>query len=638
MPRKSNRVLGAGEEADSRSVRTHAGYNLSRMSKGPTRAAAFLCVVAAILAFVAFSAVAMAQDPDTIYDEADVLSNSEEDQVQEAFDQASEEAGQPLHAFLVPNTSVDSQDAQRELLNQKAREENVPQDAGIIVVAPNDRWTQLKNIDGVSEDAVNEAMVPDFQEEDFAAGLVAGAGEIRGEPVAQGAQNAPDSGGLPAGGILLLLAVLAGVAVLLRNRRRNKQRLEEDRRTAEEEFANLTSRINEFDERERLVAGYLEAQRPLLDQETEGRVEAQIADAKSAGFGQEFNEAAGRLTSEPTTAREKMESGRRLLEGALEKLDLAETTIEDYRAADETLEGKLRTAAQEIDNAERAEEEARAAGVSVEHLQLRSEYDRLAREAAGRAARRDEYDPRRAVAAVDALIERARERQAALRDEVAARDALPEERSLAEDTLAHARETLKEYSHVYSSSVNEWGPAALEGAPAPEELSTDLRHAAGSIERAERAEATGRFAEARSLLREAANLSREIMQAPRKLKTAAVEADRKKREGEEKLKELEARLERAKANEHLMDPYQRQRLREYEYQLQNARYGFFGADWLTALLLFEALDNDYMYMGDPSAMTGEGFDEGGWGDGGDSGGGDWGGGDWGGGDFGGGDW
>ncbi len=52
------------------------------------------------------------------------------------------------------------------------------------------------------------------------------------------------------------------------------------------------------------------------------------------------------------------------------------------------------------------------------------------------------------------------------------------------------------------------------------------------------------------------------------------------------------------------------------YQLQNARYGFFGADWITALLLFEALDHDYAYMG---GVPGEGF-----------------GGDWGGGDFGGG--
>jgi hypothetical protein len=120
------------------------------------------------------------------------------------------------------------------------------------------------------------------------------------------------------------------------------------------------------------------------------------------------------------------------------------------------------------------------------------------------------------------------------------------------------------------------------------------------------------------------------LQSPRRLKAATAEADRKKREGEEKLQELEARLAQAKANEHLMDPHQRRRLREYEYQLQNARYGFFGTDWLTALLLFEALDNDYMYVGDPSSFDAGGF-------GGDWGGGDWGGGDWGGGDFGGGD-
>jgi hypothetical protein len=122
------------------------------------------------------------------------------------------------------------------------------------------------------------------------------------------------------------------------------------------------------------------------------------------------------------------------------------------------------------------------------------------------------------------------------------------------------------------------------------------------------------------------------MQAPSRLKVATAEADRKKREGEEKLSELEARLAQAKANEHLMDPYQRQRLRDYEYQLGNARYGFFGGDWLTALLIFEALDNDYMYMGDPSS-----FSDGGFGNGDDWGGGDWGGGDFGGGDFGGGD-
>jgi hypothetical protein len=270
----------------------------------------------------------------------------------------------------------------------------------------------------------------------------------------------------------------------------------------------------------------------------------------------------------------------------------------------------------------------------VEPQDLRPEYDRLAREGAGRAARRDEFDPRQALAAVDALMEQARERQRALQDEVAARAALPEERSSAEGELARARETLEEYRRAHAEELSRWGPAALEGAPSPEELSSGLRNAAGCIERAGRAEASGRFVAARSLLEEAVTLSREVMRALGTLKASAAEADRKRREGEERLKELEARLERAKANEHLMDPYQRQRLREYEYQLQNARYGFFGADWLTALLVFEALDHDYVHMG---GVPGEGIEEGDWGSGGDWGGGDWGGGDWGGGDFGGGD-
>jgi uncharacterized membrane protein YgcG len=595
--------------------------------------ARFLLMVLLLLVPAAILAPGVAaQGSDTVYDEAGALSDSEEQQVQEAFNQTEEEAGQPLYAFLVPDTGVESQEDQRDLLTQEAREEDVPQDAGVIVVAPNDGWVQLANIDGTSEQDVYEAMVPDFQNGDFAAGLVAGAEEIQGEPVAP--QGDPNAGGLPAGAFLLLLAVLAGAAILLRTRRRNRQRLEDERRAAEEEFANLTSRINEFDEKERLVGGYLEAQRPLLDQETEGRVEALIEDARSAGFGGEFNEAASRLTSEPTVARERMENGRRLLEGALEKLQLAETTIDDYRAADEALDGKLRAAAEEISSTGKAEEEARAAGVYVEPQDLRPEYDRLAREGAGRAARRDEFDPRQALAAVDALMEQARERQRALQDEVAARAALPEERSSAEGELARARETLEEYRRAHAEELSRWGPAALEGAPSPEELSSGLRNAAGCIERAGRAEASGRFAAARSLLEEAVTLSREVMRALGTLKASAAEADRKRREGEEKLKELEARLERAKANEHLMDPYQRQRLREYEYQLQNARYGFFGADWLTALLVFEALDHDYVYMG---GVPGEGIGEGDWGSGGDWGGGDWGGGDWGGGDFGGGD-
>ena len=263
---------------------------------------------------------------------------------------------------------------------------------------------------------------------------------------------------------------------------------------------------------------------------------------------------------------------------------------------------------------------------------LHPEYDHLSREAEQRAARRDQFDPLRVVAAIDALTERARERQSALRDEVAARASLPERRSSAESALARAQEALEEYRRVHAEEESRWGPAALEGAPSPEELASGLREAAGRLERAGQAEASGRFAEARASLEEAAALSRDVMHAPRALKSAVAEADRKRQEGEEKLKELEARLERAKASEYMMDPYQRQRLREYEYQLQNARYGFFGSDWLTALLIFEALDNDYVYM--DGAPGGGGFGD--WG-GGDWGGGDWGGGDWGGGDFGGGD-
>src|SRR3712207_1636613 len=87
---------------------------------------------------------------------------------------------------------------------------------------------------------------------------------------------------------------------------------------------------------------------------------------------------------------------------------------------------------------------------------------------------------------------------------------------------------------------------------------------------------------------------------------------RRRRKGEKKLAELEARLQRAKANRHRMGPRQRSQLRDYERRLVDARGGFFGADWLTALLVFEALDTDYVYVDDPS-----GFADGGWGDGGD---------------------
>ncbi len=574
--------------------------------------------------FVFCPALAAAQGSDTVYDEAGALSGPEEQRVQQAFDSAQEETGQPLYAFLVPNKGVEGQKARQELLTREATEAQVPQDAGVVVVATNDGWGTTYNF---PQDAYN-TMVPDFREGDFAAGLVTGAREIQGEPAAQNAQTDPDggAGGLLGGGLLLLAAV-AGALLLFRNRRANKRRIEEERRSAEEEFADLTVHLNEFDEKERLTSGYLEAQRPLLDQRTEEWIETKISDAKTTGFAREFDEAASRLTSDPIWARERLEHGRNLLAESMQKLHEAERTMDDYRAADEALDGKLRASKEEIRAAEEAEETARAEGVAVEPLKLRPEYDLVAREAADRASRRDEFDPRHSLAAVEALTERARGHRKALQNEISARDALPDERYATEGALLRARETLEEYRGAHERALGEFGQAALGEAPNPGELSSGLLEAQGYMDRAARAASSGRFGEARSLLQGAAEIARKTMQSPTRLKAATAEADRKKREGEEKLQELEARLAQAKANEHLMDPHQRQRLREYEYQLGSARYGFFGADWLTALLLFEALDNDYMYVGDPSS-----FD-----DGDDWGGGDWGGGDFGGGDFGGGD-
>jgi hypothetical protein len=603
---------------------TRTGIILGELIGVLRRKAAPLYVVAVVVAGAAiFPVPAAAQGSDTVYDEAGALSDPEEQRVQQAFDSAQEETGQPLYAFLVPNQGVEGQEARKELLTREAAEAQVPQDAGVVVVATNDGWGTTYNF---PQDAYN-TMVPDFREGDFAAGLVTGAREIQGEPAAQNAQTSPDggAGGLLGGGLLLLAAV-AGALLLFRNRRAKKRRMEEERRIAEEEFAGLTVLLNEFDEKERLASGYLEAQRSLLDQRTEEWVEAKISDAKASDFAREFDEAASRLTSDPIWARERLEHGRNLLALSMQKLREAETTMDDYRAADEALDGRLHVAKEEIQAAEEAEETARAEGVAVEPLKLRPEYNQVAREAADRASRREEFDPRHCLAAVEALTERASGHRKALQNDISARDALPDERYATQGALVRAREALEEYRGAHERALGEFGQAALGEVPNPGELSSSLLEAEGQMDQAERAASSGRFGEARSLFQAAAALARKTMQSPTRLKAATAEADRKRREGEEKLQELEARLAQAKANEHLMDPYQRQRLREYEYQLGNARFGFFGADWLTALLLFEALDNDYTYVGDPSSF----------GDG-DFGGGDWGGGDFGGGDFGGGD-
>ena len=111
------------------------------------------------LAFLAgTSSVALPQGTDTVYDDAGVLTDSQEQQVQGAFDPAQEEAGQPIYTFLVPDTGVNTPQDRQALLTREAREADAPQDAGVIMVAPKDRWDVAANLNGVSEDAVSNAM------------------------------------------------------------------------------------------------------------------------------------------------------------------------------------------------------------------------------------------------------------------------------------------------------------------------------------------------------------------------------------------------------------------------------------------------------------------------------------------------
>src|SRR5919108_4804933 len=221
---------------------------------------------------------AAAQGPDTVFDEAGVLSAVEEQEVQAAFDQVSAESGDPLYAFLVADTNAEGAERQ-ELLLEEASQVEAPADAGVILVDTEDRW-DLVRVAGDSDQAVHEAMAPHFGDGDFTGGLLAGAAEIQ-----DNLSVVPEL--LTTGGVLAVVAAIAGGAFLLWNRRRKERELEELRRLAEKEFAELKGRMDEFGEKERLVAGYLEAQRPLLDQRCEEGVEASIQDSRSAGFGRE---------------------------------------------------------------------------------------------------------------------------------------------------------------------------------------------------------------------------------------------------------------------------------------------------------------------------------------------------------------
>ena len=93
-----------------------------RALTGMLRRTAPLYGLAVVVALAVFPALAAAQGSDTIYDEAGVLTGPEERRVQQAFDSAQEETGQPLYAFLVPNEGVEGQEARQELLTREATE------------------------------------------------------------------------------------------------------------------------------------------------------------------------------------------------------------------------------------------------------------------------------------------------------------------------------------------------------------------------------------------------------------------------------------------------------------------------------------------------------------------------------------
>lgn len=139
----------------------------------------------ALLAF--FSAAAIAQERDTVLDEAGVLSNAGEREVQQAFDEAAEATGDPLYAFLVPDQNVAEGEARRDLLRQEAEEEGAPDDAGVLLVAPEDGWA-LVSPEVEDARAVFETMRPEFRGGDYAQGLVAGA-----EYVADDASAVPEA-------------------------------------------------------------------------------------------------------------------------------------------------------------------------------------------------------------------------------------------------------------------------------------------------------------------------------------------------------------------------------------------------------------------------------------------------------------
>ena len=74
----------------------------------------------------------------------------------------SAESGDLLYAFLESDTNVarDNLDAQREFILDRAEQADLPADAGVIVVAPDEQWSQVYNLSGDTEQDVYGAMAP----------------------------------------------------------------------------------------------------------------------------------------------------------------------------------------------------------------------------------------------------------------------------------------------------------------------------------------------------------------------------------------------------------------------------------------------------------------------------------------------
>lgn len=561
---------------------------------------------------------------DTVFDEAGVLTDAEEGEVQDAFDRAREASGRPLYAFLLPGTGFEEASAdpdellrREEILRGEVARARVPAGSGAIFVAPEDRWA-LVSPEVEDPERAYEAMRPDLSEGEWGDALAAAAADVEalasgpGTDAGRGAGASHEDRANSLTTALTYAAALVAVAALagrvgpalvsegisgMLERRARKRRLERARREAAERYAAAGARMRELDERDREVSGYLGAQRPVLDAETERRLDEAFAEARAVPFGAELHAAASLLESDPEAALERIERGDELLDGARFALDNVDAEIDGYRLAAGSLEASLAEAAQEVRLAGADEEEAARSGVDTPSSagtpadDLRAAYAALAPRVSGHRPGHD--DPRETLDGVLELAQSARERRDALRAELSAKCEFDPAVGEAEDALRYVEPVPREYRRAFGRSELQWGPAALGSAPSHVDVDAAYGDAARTLERAREAGAEGRYVAARDLLDEHALLCVYVDEAPAKLRVAVADADLKKRAGEDKLRELEERLRLAKAREPRMSGGDRRKLHEYERRFGEASRGFRSSHWPGWLPVLDELDRDH---------------------------------------------